>query len=122
MDIHGCKGRDLQEVRDLSLLVTRDNAEEIVAETRSYSEIVRKIFRLYAKKQKMSRVGDKSAFFNHQSLSVLKRILPESKFLHVIRDGRDVWLSWSEIWTAPSSMVHAAVVWKEHIQENRKWG
>jgi hypothetical protein len=42
--------------------------------------------------------------------------------LHVVRDGRDVALSWTRQWFGPASVHDAARLWCEHVEINRAWG
>jgi hypothetical protein len=55
---------------------------------------VRAFFRLYAEKADKPRWGDKTPGYLSR-MRRIKRTLPESRFVHVIRDGRDVALSWN---------------------------
>lgn len=52
----------------------------------------------------------------------IKKLLPESRFIHLIRDCRDVVVSlltasqsWGASW-APSSANHAAAMWVQHVE------
>lgn len=116
------RDRDPQTVREMSLLITRPDRESIAGRSFSYGAIVRQLFAAYAGKMGMSLMGDKSAFFHHISLSTLHGTLPASKFIHVIRDGRDVCLSWQKIWTGPDSLAQGALAWKEHVEKKKRWG
>ena len=56
------------------------------------SDAFRAFYELYAEKQGKPRWGDKTpTYIKH--MRRIKRILPEARFIHVIRDGRDVTLS-----------------------------
>jgi hypothetical protein len=55
---------------------------------------VRAFFRLYAEKAGKPRWGDKTPGYLTR-MRRIKRTLPEARFIHVIRDGRDVALSWN---------------------------
>ncbi|HKO60953.1 MAG TPA: sulfotransferase, partial [Pyrinomonadaceae bacterium] len=55
------------------------------------SEAIRTFYRTYARRFGKSRWGDKTpAYCLH--MRDIERILPEARFIHIIRDGRDVGL------------------------------
>jgi hypothetical protein len=55
---------------------------------------VRAFFQLYAEKSGKPRWGDKTPGYISR-MRRINRTLPEARFIHVIRDGRDVALSWN---------------------------
>jgi hypothetical protein len=55
---------------------------------------VRAFYALYAEKSGKPRWGDKTPGYITR-MRRINRTLPESRFIHVIRDGRDVALSWN---------------------------
>jgi Sulfotransferase family len=58
----------------------------------SYSRFVSSIFDLYGRNRGKHLVGDKSPGYVRE-LPRLHELWPEAKFIHLIRDGRDIWLS-----------------------------
>ena len=58
----------------------------------SYSEFISAVFDLYGETKHKSLVGDKTPG-NVHDIPVLHRLWPRARFVHVIRDGRDVCLS-----------------------------
>jgi hypothetical protein len=56
------------------------------------SDALRAFYELYAERQGKERWGDKTPTYIKQ-MRRIKRLLPEARFIHVIRDGRDVALS-----------------------------
>jgi hypothetical protein len=56
------------------------------------SDALRAFYELYAEKQGKERWGDKTPDYIKRMRGI-KRVLPEARFIHVIRDGRDVTLS-----------------------------
>ena len=74
--------------------IGQDELEGLVAgeEPVSYSSFVNAIFDLYGKGQGKRLVGDKTpSYLRH--IPTLHALWPQSKFVHLIRDGRDVCLS-----------------------------
>jgi sulfotransferase family protein len=58
----------------------------------SYPRFVSGIFDLYGRSRGKRLVGDKSPGYVRE-MATLHALWPEAKFIHLIRDGRDVWLS-----------------------------
>jgi hypothetical protein len=58
----------------------------------SYARFVSGIFDLYGRRQGKPFVGDKSPGYVRE-MGALHALWPNAKFVHLIRDGRDVWLS-----------------------------
>ena len=58
----------------------------------SYAELITKVFDLYGEAQGKRLVGDKVPDYV-RNLPLLHRLWPAAKFVHLIRDGRDVCLS-----------------------------
>jgi len=63
--------------------------------------------------------GDKSPTYM-RSLDLLHELYPEARFLHIIRDGRDVALSTKETWG--KSMLRAAQRWVDDVELCRAQG
>src|SRR5918992_684566 len=57
-----------------------------------YSDFVRGVFDLYGEARGIDRVGEKAPRYVSK-LAVLNGLFPETRFIHIIRDGRDVALS-----------------------------
>lgn len=55
----------------------------------SLVDAIRRVFAMYAQSQGKSRYGDKTPGYV-MSMELLADLFPESRFIHVIRDGRDV--------------------------------
>jgi sulfotransferase family protein len=63
----------------------------------SYGNLVSRIFDLYGQRQRKPLVGDKTPDYV-RSIKTLHSLWPSARFVHVIRDGRDVALSMID-WT-----------------------
>jgi hypothetical protein len=83
-----------------------------------FSEALRAFYRLYAETQGKCRWGDKTPPYI-DSLKIIYPLLPEARFVHIIRDGRDVALSVSRLWFGPNSVVEAADWWASKIRKAR---
>src|SRR5258708_4903824 len=57
-----------------------------------YSEFVVRIFELYGRREGKSLIGNKTPGFVRR-LRTLHTLWPKARFVHLIRDGRDVYLS-----------------------------
>lgn len=65
------------------------------------AEVLRLFYTLYAARHGKARGGDKTPLYMSH-MRTIAAVLPEAYFIHIIRDGRDVALSWSKTWFAPS--------------------
>ncbi len=81
---------------------------------------LRAFYRLYAQTQGKPRAGDKTPIHTGH-ITRLARYLPEARFIHLIRDGRDVAASIRDLWFAPSRELGAlALWWRETIEAARR--
>jgi hypothetical protein len=53
-------------------------------------------------------------------MQLIHTLLPEVRFVHVIRDGRDVALSVIPLWFGPNTLHEAAAWWTKGIRKARK--
>lgn len=114
--------RNYEKEWHYSLLIVKENWEEILLQTKSYKQIVKSLFHEYAKKKGYQRYGDKSAFADSMPLVLLKDSVDTLKVIHIVRDGRDVSLSWRRLWIGPKTVSKTAFAWRRHIVEKRRWG
>jgi hypothetical protein len=78
---------------------------------KTYSALLSYIFSQFAEQQNMVRWGDKTPAYSHD-LPVLNKLFPNAKYIHIIRDGRDVALSQFNIHFGPKNAFTAAKEWK----------
>lgn len=116
------RDRDWRAIRRHSLLATRTRQEAILDNARSYPELVTGLYREFAAIADRRLYGDKSAFYRHVALERIEAGLPGLRLIHIIRDGRDVALSWLGIWTRPATLAEAAREWARHVEGKRAWG
>jgi hypothetical protein len=83
---------------------------------------VRAFYEMYAQRFGKPRWGDKTPRYSG-ILASIESLLPEARFIHVIRDGRDVALSLRETWFAPAQdMPTLAQFWKTQVDHARTLG
>jgi lipopolysaccharide transport system ATP-binding protein len=87
----------------------------------SLPNAVRAFYSLYARGQGKVRWGDKTPPYG-QYVDRIADMLPEARFIHIIRDGRDVALSYQDKWFGPEdkSMSSLASFWEERINLTRR--
>ncbi|MGH8935748.1 MAG: sulfotransferase family protein [Acidimicrobiia bacterium] len=85
------------------------------------AEAIRGVFALYARRLGKPRYGDKTPGYVSQ-IALLAAFLPEARFVHLIRDGRDVALSLREMEWGPADPLEAALYWKERVEMGRRAG
>lgn len=82
----------------------------------------RAFYRLYAARFGKSRWGDKTPLYC-LGLDAIRRILPEARFIHIIRDGRDAALSLRKMWFSPGWEIETqAAYWRKCILAARRAG
>jgi hypothetical protein len=86
-----------------------------------YSEAIRQIFALYAEARGKRRYAEKTPI-NIMNIPLLATLFPESRFIHLIRDGRDVALSYLDTDFGVDTVPHAAIYWRRFVREGRRAG
>lgn len=86
----------------------------------TFSDGVRTFYQLYASRHGKRRWGDKTPVYALH-LPEIAAALPEARFIHLIRDGRDVTLSVRPLWFAPGRDIQSlARDWKQRIETTRE--
>jgi hypothetical protein len=85
------------------------------------ADAVRLVFRLYARMSGKPRYGDKTPRYVLY-LPQLANLFPEARFVHIIRDGRDVTLSLLEKDWGVSNAIEGALFWKQRVEAGREAG
>jgi hypothetical protein len=83
------------------------------------AEAARAFFGLCAAKADKPRWGDKSPSYRLRMRRIASA-LPEARFVHVIRDGRDVALSLMDVPWGPGTVAEAAEMWARDIKRTRR--
>lgn len=92
------------------------------AEPFDLAAATRLTYRLYAERHGKARWGDKTPLYLFE-MEAIERLLPEARFVHLIRDGRDVALSQRPLWFAPSQRIDAlAAEWLRWVSAGRRLG
>jgi len=83
---------------------------------------VRAFYELYAEKQGKPRWGDKTPGYT-MYMRRISNVLPEARFVHVIRDGRAVALSrMKTLALRPTEMENVARRWQRRLRKARRQG
>jgi ribosomal protein S18 acetylase RimI-like enzyme len=92
------------------------------AAPRSAADAVRTVLATYSAREGKRLYGDKTPGYV-TNLALLARFLPEARFVHIVRDGRDVALSYLERpeW-GPRTVSEAAFHWKNRVGRGRRDG
>jgi hypothetical protein len=83
------------------------------------ADAIRAFYLLYAEREGKIRYGDKTPGYV-QEMPRIERVLPEARFVHIIRDGRDVSLSHLRMNWGPESYAESARLWRNRIRKARK--
>ena len=85
-------------------------------------DAIRAFFDLYAEGQGKPRWGDKTPIYINRMM-LIERALPEARFIHLIRDGRDAALSRAKrVLKEPTPMHKVAERWRNRIIRAREQG
>jgi hypothetical protein len=87
----------------------------------TYADAVRATFACYAAHHGKPRYADKTPVFVTY-IPVLAELFPESVFVHVVRDGRDVVLSRAEANWGTNRAELEALLWRTQIERGRADG
>lgn len=79
-----------------------------------YPEAIEAAYLAFAKNRNKKRYGDKTPRYI-ENIPLLSRLWPEAKFVHLVRDGREVALSYADVPFGPSTVAKAAGLWKERV-------
>ena len=92
-----------------------------LTDARTYADALRAVYAAYAMAHGAERSGDKTPpFVLHMDL--LAELLPEARFVHLIRDGRDVASSLVQTSFGPNGLARAAEVWMRRVSRGRASG
>lgn len=99
----------------------RASLEHAVVDVRGYSEAVRRVFALYASCRGKRLYGDKTpGYVRH--IPLLAGLFPEARFVHIVRDGRDVATSLRQMEFGPDGVVECALRWQDWVAGGKTAG
>jgi hypothetical protein len=113
--------RVVQEERWVDLALPADLLARAVADARpeTLGEALRILYGLYAELHHKRRWGDKTpGYVLHMPL--IAALLPEARFIHVIRDGRAVAVSHRGLGFGPQEIEEAARWWDARVRQARR--
>jgi hypothetical protein len=87
---------------------------------RSLRGVLDAIYTEYAESKGKIRWGDKSDYLD--GIPEINTVFPDSKFIHIIRDGRDVIKSVNKLSWGPNDLIAGANWWAEYIRLGRRLG
>jgi Sulfotransferase family len=87
----------------------------------TYPDLIRCLYATYAQAQGKPRYGNKSPM-HVARIPQLLAMFPEARFIHIVRDGRNVTLSYMENNFGPSDFVGAAKAWRTRVLRGRRAG
>jgi len=83
---------------------------------------LRTFYRLYAQRFDKSRWGEKTPDYSLH-IGTIAALLPEARFVHLVRDGRDVAASWRQQWFSPGHEPEVlARAWADRVEAARSAG
>ena len=107
--------RLLAEIERHQLVVRGEHIPDRIAvmEKRitSYASLIDAIMGTYAERHGKQRWGDKTPFYT-ADIDILWKIFPSAKFIHLVRDGRDVLLSQRKIEWLSNNLPRLAQDWQ----------
>jgi len=91
----------------------------VSADPSSLADAIRATYAYYAASKGKHRFGDKTPVYV-LAIAPIASLLPESKFVHVVRDGRDSALSYKEVPWGPRTIDEAAFRWRRAVKKARE--
>jgi Sulfotransferase family len=86
-----------------------------------FADVIEALYMSYADTGNKVRWGDKTPIYVRQ-IPLLARLWPDARFVHVIRDGHDVALSYLSVPWGPTTIWEAARKWTKDVSAGRRAG
>lgn len=86
-----------------------------------YPEVMGAAFAAYARSRSKARWGDKTPRYV-TNIDLLVSLWPDARIVHLVRDGRDVALSYADVSFGPKNVVEAAELWAERVRAGMRSG
>jgi len=120
--VYSLTGIDNDAALMSSLLCTRSLSKEIVAASFDFSSLVSEAHQKFASIHQGVRWGYNPGFYACPDMDRLPGIFDEARVIHVVRDGRDVTLSWTGVYYGPNNLAEGARIWRGHVCGYAAWG
>lgn len=88
---------------------------------RDFASAIRAVYEAYATHKGKPHYGDKTPSYLYH-MNLLGRLFPEGKFVHIVRDGRDVVLSRLDYPSMPGKLPSQALLWRRGLKKGRRLG
>jgi hypothetical protein len=89
--------------------------------TASYADVITAPYRAFARLNGKSRWGDKTPRYV-EHIPFLNALLTDARFIHLIRDGRNVALSYADVPFGPKTVAGAARLWAARVSAGIRGG
>jgi hypothetical protein len=86
-----------------------------------YADAISAAYVAYAQSQGKSRWGDKTPRYV-ENIPELAELFSDGRFIHLIRDGRDVALSYADVPFGPKNVAKAAELWADRVAKGLRDG
>ncbi|WP_321277443.1 sulfotransferase [Thiomicrorhabdus indica] len=95
--------------------------KQFVASSFNLSQAIQSFFEYYAASKGKPLWGDKTPPYV-QYMPAIQKLIPQARFIHLIRDGRDVALSYQDKWFGPEQkdLPTLAKFWRDRILNARE--
>ena len=87
----------------------------------SFADVVDAVYSAYAEPRGANRWGDKTPRYV-LDIPLFDRLFPGSRFVHIVRDGRDVAMSLRSVRFGPNDPMSAAGFWARRVHAGRRDG
>ena len=92
--------------------LTRDDLDAAAADSHTYSTFVSRLYDTFGRKRQKPLAGEKTPDYARH-IPVLHGLFPRARFVHIVRDGRDVALSALD-WATPKKGPGRWTLWDSH--------
>ncbi len=84
-----------------------------------FADVLEAMYLAYADDRSKHRWGDKTPRYV-RSIPLLAALFPSARFVHIIRDGRDVWMSYRSVPWGPKDIWTASRKWLRDVSAGRE--
>lgn len=95
--------------------------EEIGSDRVPYADAIAAAYRSYARVHGKNRWGDKTPRYV-EHIPFISGLFPNARFIHLIRDGRNVALSYGNVPFGPKNVAKAAALWELRVSKGCRDG